>query len=60
MMASKKYFMHYQRHWDGIWLEFQDVWTEKNKVVYLLSFNAQDLSGYAENIDLILDSFKLK
>jgi len=33
---------------------------EKNKVVYLLSFNAQDLSGYAENIDLILESFKLK
>lgn len=54
------YIVHYQRQWGESWLQFQDVWFEKNKVVYLLSFNASDLSGYEKPIAAILESFALK
>ena len=54
------YVVHYQRHWGESWLQFQDVWFEENKVVYLLSFNAADLSGYQTQMAAILESLTLK
>jgi len=54
------YVAHYQRQWDESWLQFQDVWFEENKVVYLLSFNASDLSSYQAPVAAILESFTLK
>ena len=58
--GQEGYVMYYQRHWDGTWLEFQDVWMEKSKVVYCCRSTPRIYLGNAENIDLILDSFKLK
>jgi hypothetical protein len=54
------YVVRYQRHWGESWVQFQDVWFEEDKVVYMLSFNASDLSGYEKPIESILESFTLK
>jgi hypothetical protein len=52
----------YQRPWGEPWWQFQDVWVEKDAVIYVLSFHAapNNLERYQDDIDLILNSFSFK
>ncbi len=45
---------------EGAWYQFQDIWVDTGPLIYLLSFYAEDLSGYQEAIDLIVGSFRFK
>lgn len=51
------YLHHYNRAWEGSWLQFQDYWVEEGKLLYLLSFRAANLSPYQKEIDRIVASF---
>lgn len=42
------------------WYQFQDIWVDTGPLIYLLSFYAEDLSGYQDAIDLIVESFRFK
>lgn len=42
------------------WYQFKDIWVDTGPLIYLLSFYAEDLTGYQEEIDMIVDSFRFK
>lgn len=42
------------------WYQFQDIWVDTGPLIYLLSFYAEDLTGYQAAIDLIVESFQFK
>lgn len=42
------------------WYQFQDIWVDTGSLIYLLSFYAMDLTGYQQEMDLIVSSFKFK
>ena len=50
----------YERIWQNQWYQFHDVWLEYGPLLYLLSFHAVDLSGYQNEIDMVLESFTFK
>jgi len=52
----------YKRPWGEPWWKFQDIWLEKDSVVYLLSFRASPFTfeDHLVTLDLILDSFYFK
>ncbi|MFZ5809939.1 MAG: hypothetical protein ACOY16_11715 [Chloroflexota bacterium] len=54
------YVVTYRRPWGEPWWEFQDYWVVKGGRVYLLSFEALKLDEYAEEMQLIRDSFVWK
>jgi len=51
------YEMRYRRPWGEPWWQFQDIWLEKDGVIYLLSAHAYNLETYQEALDAILESF---
>lgn len=51
------YLHHYERFWEGSWYQFQDYWVEDGKLLYVLSFHAQDLRPYQKEIDGVVESF---
>jgi hypothetical protein len=51
------YEMRYRRPWGEPWWQFQDIWLEKDGVIYLLSAHANNLETYQEALDSILESF---
>ena len=51
---------HYDRQWAGQWYQFRDYWVTDGMLTYLLSFHAEDLGGFQEEIDLILESVTFK
>jgi hypothetical protein len=52
----------YKRPWGEPWWRFQDVWLEKDGVVYVLSFHTAPTrwETYTETLTQILDSFSFK
>lgn len=52
----------YQRPWGEPWWQFNDIWMEKDGVIYVLSFHAtpNDFKQHQDDFDLILNSFKFK
>ena len=42
------------------WYQFRDIWVDTGPLIYLLSFYAEDLSGYQNAMDMIVESFKFK
>jgi len=54
------FVVKYRRPSGEPWWEFQDYWLVKDGQVYLLSFEALQLEEYAEEMQMILDSFVWK
>lgn len=54
--------VNYSRPWGEPWWTFQDLWLQKDDVVYVLSFHssAGSFSDYMETVGGILDSFEFK
>lgn len=52
----------YKRPWGEPWWKFQDIWLEKDSVIYLLSFRASPFSfeDHLATLDQILNSFYFK
>ena len=52
----------YQRPWGEPWWQFQDVWVEKDGVIYVLSFHGSpnDFEIYKDDFELILQSFNFE
>ncbi len=42
------------------WYQLQDIWVDTGSLIYLLSLYAEDLTGYQQEMDLIVSSFKFK
>lgn len=57
--GTKGKMYHYQRAWENKWYQFQDYWMEDGLTLYLLSFRAEDLSKYQQEIDLSVESFSM-
>ena len=51
---------HYDREWEGKWYQMRDYWLTYQMLSYTLSFRAENLDDYNQEIDLILDSFTFK
>lgn len=58
--GQQGYLMSYRRPWGEPWWQFDDVWLEKDGVIYLLSAHAYQLEEQRETIDAILESFKFE
>jgi hypothetical protein len=52
----------YQRPWGEPWWQFQDLWVEKDALVYVLSFHdaPKGFEKHQDEFDLILNSFRFK
>jgi len=56
------YEITYNRPWGEPWWKFQDIWLEKDNVIYVLSFHAPPTSfdTYNDVFEQILESFQFK
>jgi len=53
--------MSYERPWGEPWWQFRDLWLEKDKTIYVLSFHCLGTAEkYQGELELILNSFRLK
>lgn len=52
----------YQRPWGEPWWQFQDIWVEKDAVIYVLSIHAapNGFKQHTDDFDLIVNSFNFK